>query len=84
MNSSRPDVYRYCRRIAQTIKDETGADGFVYNSYFTNVAGDAGGEAINYALFGHPIADGKLIIDSINTVKLERIKYDFHLGPLFV
>jgi hypothetical protein len=84
MNSSRPDVYRYCRRIAQTIKDETGADGFVYDSYFTNVAGDTGGKAINYALFGHPIADGKVIIDSINTVKLERIKYDFHLGPLFV
>jgi hypothetical protein len=32
MNSSRPHVYRYCRRIAQTIRDMTGADGFVYKS----------------------------------------------------
>jgi len=81
--SSRPDTYRYCRRIAQEIKNETGADGFVYNSYFTNIAGDADGPAINYALFGHPISEGKLWVDSINTLRLESIRYGFHLGPIF-
>jgi hypothetical protein len=84
MYSSRPSVYRYCRRIAQEIRRETGADGFAYNSYFTNIAGDVDGPTINYALFGHPIAEGKLFVDSINVVKLESIRYGFHLGPVFV
>jgi RES domain len=83
MNTSLPHVYRYCRRIAQTIKEMTDADGFLYNSYYTNVAGDTGGKAINYALFGHPISEGKLRIVSINTIRLNRITYDYHLGPLF-
>lgn len=84
MNASLPHVYRYCRRIAQTIKDMTDADGFVYNSYYTNVAGDTGGRAINYALFGRPISEGKLGVVSVNTVRLNRITYDYRLGPLFV
>jgi hypothetical protein len=83
MYSSRSEIYRYCRRIAKTIKDMTAADGFVYNSYFTNIAGSADGPTINYALFGHPIREGKLWVDSINTVKLESIRYGFHLGPVF-
>jgi hypothetical protein len=83
MNASRPNVYRYCRRIAQTIRDMTKADGFLYNSYYTNVAGDTEGKTINYALFGRPLAEGKLGIKSINTVRLNQIRYDYHLGPLF-
>lgn len=84
MNASLPHVYRYCRRIAQTIRDMTNADGFVYNSYYTNIAGDSEGKTINYALFGCPLSEGKLGITSINTVRLERIRYDYHLGPLFI
>jgi hypothetical protein len=60
----------------------TGADGFVYNSYFTKIAGDSDGPTINYALFGHPASEGKMLVDSIDTIRLERIRYDFHLGPL--
>ncbi|MDP3077101.1 RES family NAD+ phosphorylase [Bradyrhizobium sp.] len=83
MNASQPHVYRYCRRIAQTIKDITSADGFVYNSFYTGIAGDSEGKAVNYAIFGRPLADGRLRVNSINTVRLERIRYDYHLGPLF-
>ncbi len=83
MNANHPHVYRYCRRIAQTIRETTNADGFIYNSYYTNVAGDTGGKTINYALFGRPLADGKLKVTSINTIRLNRITYDYHLGPLF-
>jgi hypothetical protein len=78
MNTNQPHVYRYCRRIAQTIKDMTGADGFTYNSYYTNVAGDTGGP-----LFGRPLSEGKLKVVSINTIRLNRITYEYHLGPLF-
>jgi hypothetical protein len=83
MNASHPNVYRYCRRIAQTIRETTSADGFIYNSYFTNVAGDTRGKTINYAMFGHSIAEGALKLTSINTVRLNRIRYEFHLGPVF-
>jgi hypothetical protein len=84
MNASHPSVYRHCRRIARTIRDMTSADGFVYNSYYTNIAGDSEGKTINYALFGRPLSEGKLKINSINTIRLARISYDYHLGPLFV
>ena len=83
MHRSCTHVYRYCRRIAQTIRDMTSADGFVYNSYYTKIAGDTEGKRINYAFFGRPISEGKLTVTSINTVRLERIRYDYHLGPLF-
>jgi len=83
MNASHPNVYRHCRRIAQTIRDMTKADGFIYNSYYTNVAGDSEGKTINYALFGRPLSEGKVGIKSIDTIRLERIRYDYHLGPLF-
>jgi RES domain len=83
MNANHPNVYRHCRRIAQTIRALTDADGFIYNSYYTNVAGDTSGKAINYALFGRPLADGKLKVVSMNTMRLERVTYDYHLGPLF-
>jgi hypothetical protein len=82
MNTNLPHVYRYCRRIAQTIKDITGADGFIYSSYYTNVAGDTGGKTINYAIFGRPLSEGTLKVVSINTIRLNQITYD-HLGPLF-
>lgn len=83
MNSAQPKAYRHCRRIAQTIRDITKADGFVYNSYYTNAAGDSEGKTVNYALFGRPLSEGKLEVKSINTVRLERIQYAYHLGPLF-
>ena len=34
------------------------------------------------SLFGHPVLEGEMLVDSINTIRLERIRYDFHLGPL--
>lgn len=83
MNSNFPSVYRYCRRVAQAIRDLTDADGFIYNSYYTNVAGDTGGPTINYALFDRPLADGKLKVASVNTIRLNRVTYDYHLGPIF-
>ena len=51
----------------------TNADGFVYNSYYTNIAGDTEDKTINYALFGRPLSEGKLRINSINTIRLARI-----------
>ena len=35
----------------------------------------------NLALFGYPIADGKLDVDTINRLVINRISYEFHHGP---
>jgi RES domain len=83
MSSSRPDIHRYCRRIASTLWEATSCDGLAYNSYFRNVAGANLSPRINYAIFGRPIADGKVQVKSINTVRFESIAYDFRLGPIF-
>ncbi len=83
MSSSRPNVHRYCRRIANTLLEATACDGLVYSSYFRNVAAADTLPRINYALFGRPIAEGKVGVKSINTVRLESIAYDFRLGPVF-
>jgi hypothetical protein len=83
MSSSRPDIHRYCRRIASTLWEATSCDGLAYNSYFRSVAGANLSPRINYAIFGRPIADGKVQVKSINTVRFESIAYDFRLGPIF-
>lgn len=82
--SSDSRAYRHCRRIVKMLRDETGADGIIYNSFFTRVMGDDDqSPAINYALFGRPIAEGKIEVLSMNTLQLNTIKYDFNLGPIF-
>ena len=83
MSSSRSDIHRHCRRIADTIRAETSCDGLIYNSYFRNIANSAAIPPVNYAIFGRPLAEGKLKVTSINTIRLERISYDFRLGPIF-
>jgi hypothetical protein len=35
----------------------------------------------NLALFGYPIADGKLEVDTINRLVIGRVTYEFHHGP---
>lgn len=37
--------------------------------------------APNLALFGYPIADGMVAIDSINRLVISRVSYEFHHGP---
>ena len=36
----------------------------------------------NYAIFGRPIKDGLIVVDTINKLILNRVMYDFHFGPV--
>ena len=82
MSSSNAYSYRLCRRIAHEIVRQTNVNGIVYNSFFTPVVGDEdSAPAINYAVFGNPVATNDLNVVSINVVKLEQILYRFSLGP---
>jgi hypothetical protein len=72
--------YDDCRRIAKTFRDRLRVDGFMYKSFFSNLVD---GGALNYGFFGHPISEGKLEVASFNQVRIEKIRYDFRLGPVF-
>jgi len=72
--------YHVCRQLAQRIKNR-GYDGFVYRSYFQQVAERV---HINIALFGGPIAEGAIKVISINTVKVKNATYDWNFGPAIV
>lgn len=36
----------------------------------------------NYAIFGRPIEDGRLVVRCINKVIISRVEYGFHVGPV--
>ena len=36
----------------------------------------------NLAIFGRPIKEGKIVVESINKLILSRVAYDFHFGPV--
>jgi hypothetical protein len=72
--------YEQCRRIARVIRSDPAIDGIIYRSFFTNVIG---APALNYGFFGHPIAAGALEVSSINTIRIDKVNYEFSLGPIF-
>jgi hypothetical protein len=72
--------YDACRRIGKAIAQRLHADGIIYRSFFSNVTD---GPALNYGIFGHPVAEKKLDVISINQVRLEKIQYKYRVGPIF-
>jgi hypothetical protein len=72
------ETYDVCRRLAKAVQKSLNVEGIIYKSFFTTVID---GPAINYAIFGHPIEDGRLAVTSINQVRLDEIRYQYCLGP---
>ncbi|WP_158543350.1 RES family NAD+ phosphorylase [Dyella psychrodurans] len=69
--------YDLCRELAAMIYAQ-GYDGFFFTSYF----GQAHKKRLrNIALFGHPVSDGKLLLKSVNRVRLLHVGYEFEFGP---
>jgi RES domain len=71
-------TYDICRRVLKAINLKLRVDGVIYKSFFEPVHD---GTALNYAIVGHPIADQRLRLISVNSVRLDQVKYDFCLGP---
>lgn len=69
--------YALCRELAVHIH-QMGFDGFFFTSYFAQAHVKW---LRNIALFGHPVADGKLVLKSVNRVRLSRVTYEFGFGP---
>jgi len=74
------DEYPKCRMLARRMS-KLGVDGFTYRSFFSTVKAS---DLTNAAFFGFPIQDGKISVTSLNRIKIDRIDYDFSLGPVMV
>jgi hypothetical protein len=57
-----------------------GISAVQFPSFFSQVLDQ---KHANIAILGHPIAEQKVRIHSFNRVKLERVHYDYVLGPIF-
>jgi len=57
-----------------------GYDGIVYPSAMECIAGNKGAWK-NVAIFGAPVSENKLIVESINRVLVRNIVNNFDLGP---
>jgi hypothetical protein len=60
-----------------------GYDGLVYPSDMQCLNRKTG-QWSNVALFGAPVADGRLKVDSINKILVRTVQYNFDLGPVWV
>ena len=76
MRSSR---HEECQIIGERAFEQ-GIFAVQFPSFFSRVLDQ---HHANIAIFGHPIAEGKLRLHSLNRIKLERARYEFTLGPIF-
>jgi hypothetical protein len=58
-----------------------GFAGVKFQSFYSALRQDRQ-SAINYALFGYPIREGKLALNSWNSIRLLQASYQFQFGPL--
>lgn len=67
-----------CRAVGASAK-KAGYDGVKYTSYYSFAMDEESGT--NLALFGRPIAEGKLALHSVNRLRMEAVKYRVIFGP---
>ena len=72
------DIYEVCRRLANRIHAR-GFDGFIYPSYFQQSAERT---HHNIAFFGRPVKAGKLLLHSLQKVRLSNVAYDWQFAPV--
>jgi hypothetical protein len=80
LGSQEPIDYRMLRIIAFEAR-LAGFDGIKFRSFYSTLRENYE-SAVNYALFGYPIKEGRLKLKSWNTVRLLKASYDFQFGPL--
>lgn len=69
--------YEICRKIAKYALSK-GFDGLIYPSYFSKVKSDL---IPNIALFNYPLKEGKIKVENINRILIDKVNYEFTFGP---
>jgi hypothetical protein len=80
LGSQEPIDYRMLRILAFEAR-LAGFDGIKFRSFYSMLR-ENHESAVNYALFGYPIKEGRLKLKSWNSVRLLKASYDFQFGPL--
>lgn len=70
--------YDICRKIAKYVFN-LGFDGIIFPSYFSRVKNET---IPNIALFGKPIKNNAVKVESIDRVIVNKVDYGFTFGPL--
>lgn len=70
--------YHLNQELSAAIK-EKGYDGFITKSYYNQAHEN---DLTNISIFGHPVKENKLKLISTNSIRLQKIKYDFTFGPV--
>lgn len=73
------DYYKVCRSISRIIRDYFKMDGFMFTSYYSIISKKG---KKNISFFGHPIADGKLFVESKNRICLKQVDFSYQYGPI--
>jgi hypothetical protein len=79
MCRSRGSWLEYCRIISR-ITHDAGYDGIRYVSYYAQAKHAP--QSLNLALFGRPINDGVLGLESVNRIRIADVTYQFGFGPV--
>jgi hypothetical protein len=80
LSSQHPSDYRMLQVLAVEAL-ASGFSGLKFRSFYSMLRQDYK-TAVNYALFGYPIREGRLTLKSWNSIRLLRASYDFQFGPL--
>ncbi|AXK79221.1 RES domain-containing protein [Pseudolabrys taiwanensis] len=75
------EIYAIARRLASSIKTNLPVDGFIANSFFTNVAQEPISQ--NICIFPEALERKKVSLHSLNRLHLKTVTYDFVFGPNF-
>ncbi|MCT3664248.1 RES family NAD+ phosphorylase [Elizabethkingia anophelis] len=78
--TSEKQSYKFCRKIASYVYSK-GYDGIIYPSYFNQVKSK---RIINYAIFGSPVSAGKVTVEGINRLIINRVDYKHGFGPVII
>ncbi|SHJ23015.1 RES family NAD+ phosphorylase, partial [Flavobacterium terrae] len=95
LHSAGNHSYEISRDIAKSIL-EAGFDGIIYPSFFSDLRTGSTGNPIskfkeysaedshlipNIALFGYPIKENKILVQSVNKLILDKVEYSVRFGP---
>ncbi len=73
------DWLGYARTVSRAAH-AAGFDGIRYTSYYAQAKHDT--SALNVALFGRPISEGALSLQSINRLRVDDARYHYVYGPV--